>query len=143
MTERYILEAIQKGVIAAVAASTLVPTSVKYVGRNFTPPDETSWLEVVWIPNDVQDEFWGTDCKTYQGIFRLILHTPMNDAGSYTQMDLLRAIGSYFSKGTRLSDPANNVVVKILDHPTFMGIMEEAPNQMMPLSIRYQFFKAA
>lgn len=142
MTDRYILEAIQKGVIAAVAASSMSDLPVRFMGRNHESEDaDKSWLEFVYLPNDVQNELW-SDGKTYRGVFRLILHAPMKDLGVYAPMDLLTSIGSYFSKGSRLSDPGNNVTLRITDHPNFMGIMEEPPELLLPLSIRYQYFKA-
>lgn len=141
MTQRYILEALQKGVIAAVAASSTPTLPVKYVGRNFTPPESGGWLEVVFIPNDITDEFWGTS-KTYRGLFRLIFHWVINDSGAYSVMDLANSVSGYFAKGLTLNDTGNNVTVRITDNPNHMGVIEEAPEILVPVSVRYQFFKA-
>lgn len=140
-TEKAILEALQKGVIAAVAASTLPAASVKYVGRNFTKPSNDKWLEVIYIPNNIAGEFWGGE-KTHQGLMRLILHWPMSDRGAYEPITLAETIAGYFTKGLMLSDVANTVRVKIIDNPNLLGVIEQAPEMILPLSIRYQFFSA-
>lgn len=139
--EKAILEALQKAVIAAVAASTLPATAVKYVGRNFTPPNDNHWLEVIYIPNNINDEFWA-EGKTYQGILRLILHWGMDDKGAYAPMTLIETIGAYFAKGLKLTDPGNTVRVSITDNPNLLNVIEEAPKMLFPLSIRYRCFKA-
>lgn len=141
MTEKAILEALQKAVTAAVAASTKPTLSVKYVGRNFTKPNSDGWLEVIYIPNNIMDEFWA-EGKTYQGILRLVLHWFMDDKGAYEPMQLIESIGSYFYKGLRLADPGNTILLKINDHPNLLNVLEEAPELLLPLSVRYQFFKA-
>lgn len=141
MTEDKILKALQKAVIAAVAAaaSTDLPaTAVKYVGRNFTPPGDKAWLEVVHIPNNITGEFWA-DGKTYQGLLRLILHWPMVDKGAYTPIILIESIGNYFTKGSKFTQ--DDVVVTVTDNPDLMAVMEEPPYMILPLSIRYRHFK--
>lgn len=139
--EKYILEALQKAVISAVAASTAPSTPVKMIGRNFTPPNSGGWLEVIEMPNNVTGEFWNT-CKTYRGVLRLLFMFPMNDEGAYPSLVIAESIASYFTKGLKLADPGNNVTVLITDNPDFKGVIEEAPNMMLPVSIRYLFFKA-
>lgn len=141
MSERYILEALQKGVIAAVAASSQPSLPVKYVGRLFQPPADNKWLEVIYIPNNINNEFWGSS-RTYQGILRLVLHWGMDDKGAYAPTALVESIGAYFSKGTKLVDTGNNVKVVIQENPTLLNMLEEPPEMLLPLSIRYQFFKA-
>ncbi len=139
--EKYILEALQKAVILAVAASTSPTLPVKMVGRNFTKPDSGGWLEVIEMPNNVTDEFWGSS-KTYRGVLRLLFMSPMNDVGAYPSLVIAESVAGYFTKGLKLADPGNNVAVLITDNPDFKGVIEEAPNMMLPISIRYQFFKA-
>lgn len=148
MTEQAILEALQKAVTAAVTAladSSLPPTdaAIKYVGRNFVIPSESPWLEIVYIPNNITDECWGTE-KTFQGLLRLILHWPMTDRGAYAPLNMIEGIGAYFKKGSRFADDPMNptVFVKINDNPNLLGVLEEPPEMLLPLSIRYQFFKA-
>lgn len=140
--ERYILEALQKATLAAVAASSTPTTKIKMIGRNFEKPnDNSAWLEVIHFPNNVTNEFWA-DGKTYRGIFRLVLHYPMKDDGVYPATDLIESIGSYFAKGSKFNDTGNFVTVQITDNPNLMGMMEEAPDMLIPLSIRYLYFKA-
>lgn len=139
--ERYILEALQKGVIAAVDASSNPDLPIKMVGRTFNKPETGAWLEVIPMPNNVMDEFWGSG-KTYRGVLRLIFAWPMNDEGVYTSLSAVDSVTSYFTKGLKLTDPGNNATVTITDNPDFKGVIEEAPWMLHPVSIRYQFFKA-
>lgn len=139
--EKFILEALQKGLIAAIAASTAPTLPVKMVGRNFKPPISGGWLEVIQMPNNITDEFWNTG-KTYRGILRLLFMYPMEDAGAYPALTVAESVASYFTKGLKLNDLANTVTVQIMDNPDFKGVIEEAPNMMLPISIRYQCFKA-
>jgi hypothetical protein len=142
MTEKAILEALQKAVIAAVAASTTPTLPVKYIGRNFKKPaDDSGWLEVIHIPNNVTDNSWGSE-KTHRGMLRLILHWPMKDKGVYEPMGAIESILGYFVKGTRFSDPGATVFVKISEIPDLKGVLEEPPEMMLPATVRYDFFAA-
>jgi len=139
MSERYVLEALQKAVIAAVAASTSPTLAIKMVGRTINPPSSGQWLEVIHIPNNA-DRTWG-DERLYQGLLTLLLHWPIDDKGAYAPMDLIGSIGSYFTKGRKLSDTGNNVQVVVVNNPDFMGVEEQAPEVWYPLSIRYRCYK--
>lgn len=142
MTERAILQALQTAVIAARDASILPGLQIKCVGVPFTPPDDgKGWLEIIHIPNNVTDEFWSSG-KTYRGFMRLILYWPVDSEGAYPAMDLIESIGSYFTKGMKITDSGPTVRVTITDNPNFLGVLEEPPYILYPLSIRYQFLKA-
>lgn len=134
--ERYILEALQKAVTTAVGSSP----AVKYVGRNLTPPSNGKWWEIVYFPNNYEGEGWGEE-KTYRGVLRLLLHWPMNNSGAYSAMDEVKRVGDYFNKGLLLKDPSNNVTVKISDNPNISSVIEEPPELLIPLTIRYTCFK--
>ncbi len=141
MTEKAILEALQKGVLAAVAASSEPTLSIKCAGISLTKPDNgKGWLEIVYIPNNITNEFWGNG-KTHRGMMRLILHWQIDGKGAYPPMTLIQAIGGYFTKGLKLADVGNTVSVSINDNFNFLGILEEPPEVLYPISIRYQFFK--
>jgi len=135
MKERYILEALQK---AVTQATTL---DVKYIGRNMTIPVNGKWLEIVYIPNNIENEFW-SDSKTYRGLMRLIVHWPIDDSGVYGALDSAKTICEYFMKGMILSDPANNVRVQITDNPNISDVMEQPPELLVPITLRYSYFKA-
>lgn len=133
--DRYVLEALQKAVIAAVAASTDTTLAVKMVGRTITPPTSGKWLEVIQIPIN-SDPSLGQE-RLYRGMLRLILHWPVDDKGAYGPMDLLTSITSYFTKGSKHTDSGNNVKVTITHNPAFMGVEEDSPEVRYPASIRY------
>lgn len=136
MIEDQILKALQKAAIAAVAASPAAGLPIKMVGRVFTPPDDDKYLEIIYIPNNIQGEFWG-DGKTYRGMLRVILHWSVDDTGAYGPMQTIGAITDYFKKGTVFAVGVAGKTVKVQDHPDFMGIMEGAPDTMYPVTVRY------
>lgn len=136
--ERYVLEALQKAVIAAVAPTSI---AVKYVGRTLTVGNDDKWVEIVYIPNNVENQYWD-DAKTYRGIMRLILHWPIDDSGIYPALDIAATISDGFTKGSKLVDLGENVVVTITEVPNIEGILEQAPGIMIPITIRYNYFKA-
>lgn len=138
MSERYIVEALQKAVIAAVAASTTPAIPIRMLGRVFNPPSDGKWLEIVHIPNN-SNPTWG-DEQVYEGMLRLILHWPVDDQGVYNPMDLARSISSYFTKGRKMSDTGNNVTVRVTRMPMFMGVIEDAPEMLFPYGLRYRCY---
>lgn len=139
MEEQQILQALQTGAIAAVAASTTPTLSIKAVGRTFTIPNDHKYLELIRIPNNITGEFWG-DGKTYRGIFRLLLHWQLDDQGAYPAITALQSIVSFFTKDK--SFVAGDISVKILEKPDYLGELEASPEMIYPVSIRYQCFRA-
>ena len=137
MKERYVLEALQKAVIAAAPGSL----PVKYVGRSLDVPSDDKYLEVVHLPNNVENQYWG-DSKTYRGLMRLILHWPIDDAGAYPMMDIAKTVADNFSKGSLFQDLGANVTVKISENPNITSIIEQPPEMLLPISIRYIYFDA-
>lgn len=133
MKDGEILKVLQKAVMAAVTASTTPKLPVKYAGISFTPPNDNKWLELVMIPNNRSD-FWG-DERNYQGMFRIILHWPNENAGAYGPIAVLASIASYFSKGLFLQD------VQICETPNLTGVLESGTETLYPASIRYQSFR--
>lgn len=137
--EPFVIQALQKAVIRAVDLSDYPNMPVKYIGVNFNPLPEQNWLEVVHIPNNIENEFWG-DEKTYRGVMRLILHGPQNGEGIYGSMGMLTSVLNNLAKGSKHSDTAGNVLVKIEDHPNITGAIEESPELLIPATIRYSYF---
>lgn len=129
-----ILETLQQAVIEAVAASDMPELPVKFVGRSFTPPDNQRWLELVFIPVNRTDDYWGNE-KNYQGILRLVLHWPNDDAGAYPPMNVLKSVAAYFTKDLVLPR------VQIRAKPDLTGVLEDGAQMLFPASIRYQSFR--
>jgi len=137
MTEMYdmeILEALQTATIDAVAQSDSPQLPVAYLGRAFTKPNDGKWLEVVFVPNNGTNDFWGNE-KNYRGLYRLILHWPKNDSGVYKAGRMLASIVSYFSKDRPLQN------VQISGNPDLTGVLTEPSEMLFPASIRYQCFR--
>lgn len=137
MIERQILEALQTATLSAVAASTMPTLQVQPMGRTLTPPPD-KWLEIVYIPNNVNGEFWSSG-KTYRGLYRLLLHWSVDDEGVYSPMDVLASVCAHFPIGALFQKDA--VRVKIYQEPDLAGVIQRAPELIFLVTIRYETFQ--
>lgn len=135
--ESYILNALQKAMIAAMVGS---PIPVKYVATNFVSPNNGKWWEIVYIPNNLTGEFW-SEGKTFKGFIRLILHWPQDGKGAYIAQQEVARVASKFTKGSLFKDSDNIVTVKIDDNPNVTGVIEQSPEILFPLTVRYSCFR--
>lgn len=135
MLDHEILMTLQGAVKLAVAASIIPDLPIAFVDITFIPPDDQKYLELVFIPNNSDGDFWGEE-QNYEGMFRIILHWPNNNQGPYTAMQSLASIASYFSKGRLLSG------VQIVGKPNFMGSLAQGKEMLYPAGLRYQRFAA-
>lgn len=115
--------------------------NVKCLNINFNPPVDKKWWEVVYIPNNVEDEFWADENKTYRGIFRLILHWPQKSQGVYKPLEEVERVAKGFPKNLELFSEDNSVKVIITDTPDVTNILEDRPQFMIGLTIKYTCFK--
>lgn len=137
MNERAILETLQTAVRTGAVPNSIMPNlPVKYVGRTFQVPNDQKYLELIWIPNNRNGDFWG-DEKNHQGLFRLILHWPNNNLGAYQPIDVIESIGSYFTKQRILSG------IQIVEPPDFRGPLEMGHETLYPSLMRYQSYRSA
>lgn len=143
--EPSVYKALQKGVIAAVAASDYPSLPIKALGRTFdvkdevvSPDDIKAYLEIVVVPNNPDDEFWG-EGRTYQGLLRLVLHYPNDDTGAYPPLNVLKSVCGYFTKDRALI--ADDVLVRITTPPNLMGDLPSGHKTEYPVSMRYTFFQ--
>lgn len=132
MIESKIVSLLQKQVTKAV--NGLFP--VKYLNTNIEVTD--SFWEIVYIPNNIENEFWGKG-KTYQGILRLILHWPADNTGIYTPLQEAERVAGEFSKGLELF--GDDIKVIITDNPNLTSLNEDDGKLLIPLTIRYLCFK--
>lgn len=135
MNESDIISALQKGVVAAVAESTSPTLPVKYLEVAFSEPNDGKWLEIVWIPNNRIGDFWGVE-KNHQGLFRLILHWPNEQAGVYAPLAILGSVADYFYKGRLLAS-----IVQIYEAADFTGSIANGDETLYPVSLRYQSYR--
>jgi hypothetical protein len=137
--ESEIIAALQQAVTAAVADGSVPTLPVKYLmvgtsgGAAFTPPADQKWLEIVWLPNNRNNDFLGAE-KNHRGILRLVLHWPNDGGGIYAPVALLSSISAFFWKGRLLSG------VQIYATPDPTGIIELDSEVLLPVSILYQSF---
>lgn len=135
MIDAQILQALQTAVTVAVTASVSPELPVKYVtAKSFSIPNDQKYLECVFIPNNINGQFWGKE-RTYRGVLRLLLHWPINGGGVYSPINLLAGIASYFEKGTQFDD------VRISDNPDFGGIIENGQELIFVVTIPYRDFQ--
>jgi hypothetical protein len=104
----------------------------------FTVPSDGRYLEIVQIPNNINGEFWA-DGKTYRGLYRLILHWQIDDAGAYSALDTLASITSYFPIGAVFQ--SDGISVKVYQEPDLTSVIEAAPEMLYPVTIRYISFQ--
>lgn len=134
-----VFKALQKGVLASVAACDRPDLPVQMLGRTYKPgSDDTTYLQVVIIPNNPENEQWG-DNRSYAGLLRLILHYPNDNAGVYPPLDLLKSICEYFIKSRVLTD--GTITVRITTPPNFIGDLPSGHETEYPVSMRYNFFQ--
>lgn len=137
MTGSAILQALQQKVIASVSASTMSALPIKFVGVTFDPPDDGKWLEIVFLPNNPTDQYWGEE-ENYRGSVRLILHWPNDGSGSYTPIDLIASIGRAFTKHQVLVGS-----VKLTDKAKLNPPVENGVETLYPVTLRYESFSLA
>lgn len=137
--DRKILQALQTKTLAAIVGTNVPESNVKVHGRVYEPVADKAWLEIVYIPNNLANEFWDSG-KTYQGLFRLILHYPINDEGIYPAMNEAVLIGDKFTKGTPMVQ--DDALVRITDHPDMASVMEMPDEILCVIAMRYSCFKA-
>lgn len=133
MIEREILQTLQQATITAVAMSIMPALPIMYTDITFEIPNDQKYLEIVHIPNNGDDAFWG-DEQNYQGIYRLLLHWPIDGAGAYPPLDVAASIAGYFTKTLWLGK------VKISGVPKLTGLIASPPENLYPISVRYSAF---
>lgn len=138
MKERYVLEALQKAVLSVTGSMDLI---VKYVGRTLEAPSGERWLEIVYIPNNIENQYWDRS-KTYRGVMRLIMHCPIDDEGVYANLDLAALIANGFTKGEKFADTGGNVLVSVTENPNVESVIEQSPEILIPITVRYSYFNA-
>lgn len=136
MTESKIIKTLQ-----ARALEVINDKNVKCININFNPPVDKKWWEVVYIPNNPDNEFWSGQDKTYRGIFRLLLHWPQKSQGIYKPMEEVERVAEGFPKDLELFSEDNTVKVILTDTPDVTTIVEDRPQLMIGLTIKYTCFK--
>lgn len=137
--EREILQALQTATITAVETSSIPTMPIKFLGRVFTIPNDHRYIEVVHIPNNRTNEYWNEE-RTYQGLFRLVLHWPSDDAGVYTPLNFLKSVAAYFTKDKTFRNGLASV--KIYDHPMMNMPIETGQETIIPVTLPYRCFAA-
>lgn len=136
MTESKIIKTLQ-----ARALEVIDDKNVKCININFNPPVDKKWWEVVYIPNNPENEFWSGQDKTYRGIFRLLLHWPQKSQGIYKPMEEVERVANGFPKDLELFSDDDSIKVIITDTPNVSNIVEDRPQLMIGLTIKYSCFK--
>jgi hypothetical protein len=139
--EKHIIDALQQAVKTVVGTGSSIP-KVKYLNTTFVPLADKPYWEIVYFPNNLPNEFWG-DEKTYKGAMRLILHWPQDNKGAYLPMAEVARVATALAKGSVWKDSLNIVEVTIDDHPNATGVIEQSPENLLPLTVRYSCFRVS
>ena len=142
MSNKLVLKTLQTATLAAIAASDTPDLPVKMKGRTFEIPNDQKYLVVVFIPNNQSDRCWGEE-QVYQGIFRLVLHWPVDDKGVYDPIDIVDfensgSVASYFTKTNALR--TGGFGVNITQVPKLTGVIEAGHESLFPVSMSYRSF---
>lgn len=138
MIETDILKALQAAGIAAVAATGALP--IMAIDRTFTPTTDApdgKYIEFVNIVNNRSGDYID-DSRIYQGIFRIILHWPIDDTGPYPAMTYLDQLASFFPKGKLLA--SGQAKVQIYEVPLASGSIVNGSELLFPLGLMYRCF---
>lgn len=132
MSEAVIAENLYVAVTnAAASLSPLLP--VQFPGRVFDIPSNGRYIEVIQIRNNRQGEYYG-DERTYQGILRLLVHWPNDDAGAIPPLVYCEGIADALPKGTRFGNTV------LYDVPEVGSVVEDQGQIFYPISFRYRDF---
>lgn len=114
--------------------------NVKCINVNFNPPADKNWWELIYIPNNIENEFWDSG-KTYRGVFRIIFHGTRKIQGVYKPMEEVERVADKFEKGMVLYSEEDDVKVIVTEKPNLTNIIEEQTGLLIGLTIRYLCFK--
>lgn len=136
MTESKIIKTLQ-----ARALEVIDDKNVKCININFNPPVDKKWWEIIYIPNNPENEFWSGQDKTYRGLFRLLLHWPQKSQGIYKPMEEVERVANGFPKDLELFSDDDSVKIIVTDTPNVSNIVEDRPQLLIGLTIKYSCFK--
>lgn len=137
MIESEIVRCLQERAINVIGSNQ----NIKCINVNYDPPVNEKWWEFIYIPNNIENEFWDDDAKTYRGIFRILLHYPQKSYGVYKPLDEMKNVASGFPKNLELYSADNSIKVILTDTPNLTSIIEDRPQFMIGLTIKYICFK--
>lgn len=136
MIESKIIKCLQKRAIDVIGSDK----NIKCININYNPPADETWYELIYIPNNYEDEFWTDTAQTYRGIFRILMHYPQKSQGIYKPLEEIERIANGFPKNLELYSEDNSVKVMITDLPKVSNIIEDRPQLMIGLTIKYHCF---
>lgn len=120
--------------LANFASSLSPPVPVLYPGVNAVPPDDGTWLEASYFPNETVN--YGTPDNgpfLYQGILQVsVCERP--GSGIVDGLSIADAVVAAFKKGTVIG-PAS-----IQREPWVSNVLIEDDRLMFPVSIPYRAF---
>lgn len=136
MIESKIIKCLQKRAIDVIGSDR----NIKCINVNYNPPVDKIWYELIYIPNNYEDEFWTDTAQTYRGIFRILTHYPQKSQGIYKPLEEIERIANGFPKNLELYSEDNTIKVTITDIPKISNIIEDRPQLMIGLTIKYHCF---
>lgn len=136
MIESKIIKCLQKRAIDVIGSDK----NIKCINVNYDPAVDKTWYELIYIPNNYEDEFWTDTAQTYRGIFRILMHYPQKSQGIYKPLEEIERIANGFPKNLELYSDDNSVKVMITDIPKVSNIIEDRPQLMIGLTIKYHCF---
>ena len=131
-----VLKVLQTAAIAAVQGSSIPGLAIQAVDQTLDPiPGDGKWIEFVHIPNNGSDRYWDGN-KVLQGIFRIILHWPVNKSAGYAPIRYIEELAKSFDKDALTAEG-----VEIYQNPEFTGSVPTGNDIIYPLSLAYRSFR--
>lgn len=144
MIETDVLTALQTAGIAAIASLATAPAKplpIQAINRTFTPTTDApdgKYFEFVQIVNNPIGQYWD-DTQLYQGVFRIILHWPIDETGAYAPTLLRDQLANFFPKGKLFV--SGQAGVRIYENPVASGSIVSGSELFFPLGLMYRCFK--
>lgn len=140
MIENDISQALYRIVDAAVALASDPALPVQFPMRNFDPPKDGRYVEVVQIRNNADGMFLGNE-RMYQGILRLLVHWSVDDTGSRGVTEYADKLASLIPKNT--IGEYGKSQVQLYSEWVAGSIIVEDGKAYLPIGARYRDFQVA
>lgn len=129
---------IELALLDRVDTIVLTPVlSVAYPDVTFTPPNDNKYLEIIHIPNDVDNYAWDNeDAEIYKGLLNINIHWSGNVGNVPVKNIADNIINNYFSKGTILTQGSTKV--HIYKKPSVSAPIKNGAYRFVTVKISYQ-----
>lgn len=117
-----------KAILSTFASTNSL--AVAWPGVQFTPPEDDSWLEMAWFPNETLNLTLGNDGSQYRG-FGQVSCCCRPGSGDGVALALADSVIDAFPKGTVLG------IAKVESKPWASTVLTSPDRISVPVTVRY------